>query len=371
MRSETKDIKNILVYSMFLMSFVKYKLYEEDFLKKYKKLCAVLLLLLIISIPLATFFGTAEFSFKEVVDVYRYHMFGDNILEDMNWDSIIWNLRFPRILVAIAVGGGLAITGTVIQAMTNNVMAEPYTLGIQSGAGMFAAFGIAFLNTFSILSFIGVKVLAFIGAMISMFLVYAISSRDRNRSVTTLILTGISISMLCNAATQLIISFAPDNAKVRGIVFWMMGGLGGSRWEDVPLSFIVFVIGFVIVYILAEQLNIISMGFETATILGVQTRTVYRILFFVVSMIVGVLVSISGSIGFVGLIIPHISRRIIGANHRALLPFTALLGSLFLVWADTVARTIAAPKELPIGVLTSLVGVPMFLFIMKKRNEVI
>ncbi|EHO19431.1 hypothetical protein HMPREF9466_01362 [Fusobacterium necrophorum subsp. funduliforme 1_1_36S] len=208
------------------------------------------------------------------------------------------------------------------------------------------------------MSLIGTNALAFIGAMVAMVFVYIISSRDKFKSNSTLILTGISIAMLCNAIIQLIIAFAPDNAKIRGIVFWTMGGLGGTHWEDIPVLFIVSIIGFIITYILAEQLNIISMGEETAIILGVQLDRLNRILLVSVSVMVGAIVSISGSIGFVGLIIPHIVRKLIGSDHKKLIPIATLTGALFLVWTDIVSRIIVAPKELPIGVLTSLIGVP-------------
>ena len=232
---------------------------------------------------------------------------------------------------------------------------------------MFAAFSIAFLGKIPILGAISTNLMAFIGAMLSMAVVYIIAAKEKGYSSSTLVLTGISVSMLCSAITQLIISFAPDNSKVRGIVFWMMGGLGGVHWEDVPFAIIAVIIGFVIALLLAEQLNIISMGKETAVILGIKVKQLNKILLITVSMVVGVLVSISGSIGFVGLIVPHITRKITGANHKALLPVASLLGALFLLWADAVSRVIFAPKELAIGVLTSLIGVPFFLYIMKKE----
>ena len=335
-------------------------------MKDYKKVSLVILVLIIISIPLSTFLGSADLGFKEVIEVYKYHFFS-GVLEDMSLNSIVWNVRLPRIIAAIAVGGGLALTGAIMQAITGNIMAEPYTLGIQSGAGMFAAFSIAFLGKIPILGAISTNLMAFIGAMLSMAVVYIIAAKEKGYSSSTLVLTGISVSMMCSAITQLIISFAPDNSKVRGIVFWMMGGLGGVHWEDVPLAIIAVIIGFVIALLLAEQLNIISMGKETAVILGIKVKQLNKILLITVSMVVGVLVSISGSIGFVGLIVPHITRKITGDNHKALLPVASLLGALFLLWADAVSRVIFAPKELAIGVLTSLIGVPFFLYIMKKE----
>ena len=335
-------------------------------MKDYKKVSLVILVLIIISIPLSTFLGSADLGFKEVLEVYKYHFFS-GVLDDMSLNSIVWNVRLPRIIAAIAVGGGLALTGAIMQAITGNIMAEPYTLGIQSGAGMFAAFSIAFLGKIPILGAISTNLMAFIGAMLSMAVVYIIAAKEKGYSSSTLVLTGISVSMLCSAITQLIISFAPDNSKVRGIVFWMMGGLGGVHWEDVPFAIIAVIIGFVIALLLAEQLNIISMGKETAVILGIKVKQLNKILLITVSMVVGVLVSISGSIGFVGLIVPHITRKITGANHKVLLPVASLLGALFLLWADAVSRVIFAPKELAIGVLTSLIGVPFFLYIMKKE----
>ena len=281
-------------------------------MKDYKKGSLVILVLIIISIPLSTFLGSADLGFKEVLEVYKYHFFS-GVLDDMSLNSIVWNVRLPRIIAAIAVGGGLALTGAIMQAITGNIMAEPYTLGIQSGAGMFAAFSIAFLGKIPILGAISTNLMAFIGAMLSMAVVYIIAAKEKGYSSSTLVLTGISVSMLCSAITQLIISFAPDNSKVRGIVFWMMGGLGGVHWEDVPFAIIAVIIGFVIALLLAEQLNIISMGKETAVILGIKVKQLNKILLITVSMVVGVLVSISGSIGFVGLIVPHITRMITGA----------------------------------------------------------
>lgn len=337
-------------------------------MKNYKLICLILFLFIILSIILATFIGSADINFSEVIAIYKYNLpFFEVSIDDMGLYSIIWNIRLPRAIVAVLVGGGLALTGCIMQALTGNVMAEPYTLGIQSGAGMFAAFSIAFFAKIPALSLIGTNLLAFIGAMVAMVFVYIISSRDGMKSNSSLILTGISVAMLCNAIIQLIISFAPDNAKIRGIVFWTMGGLGGAHWEDIPFLLIVSIIGFIITYFLAEQLNIISMGEETAIILGVQLDRLNRILLVNVSIMVGTIVSISGSIGFVGLIIPHIVRKIMGSDHKKLIPVATLTGALFLVWADIVSRIIVAPKELPIGVLTSLIGVPFFLFIIKKE----
>ncbi len=330
----------------------------------------LLLILILISIPATAFLGSANISFEQVIDVYKYNVFGNKYpLENRFLNSIIWHLRLPRAIVAITVGGSLAIAGCVMQAMTSNVMAEPYTLGIQAGAGLFASLGIAVFYKIEILNQIGVNVFAFLGAMLAMLVVYSISAGGKNSTRNTLILVGISISMLCNALTQLVIAFAPDNAKLRSIVFWMMGELGGSRWNDVPFALGTYIAGFLLLYMLAEQLNILSMGEETAIILGIQTAKLNKLLFIIVSLIVGTMVSISGSIGFVGLIIPHITRKLFSANHKILLPISALLGSLFLIWTDTISRVIVAPRELPVGVLTSLIGVTSFLFILKNRDK--
>ncbi len=328
-----------------------------------KLLCAVLLFLIVLSIPFATFFGTAEFSFGDVLEVYRHQLFGGEAVQHKTLLSIVWNLRLPRILAAIAIGGGLALTGAIIQAITGNIMAEPYTLGIQSGAGLFAAFSIAFLN----FSGIQTSLFAFLGAMTVTATVYLLSLR-KHYSQATLILTGVAISMLSSALTSMIIAFAGHAQKVQGITFWLMGALGGVRWSHLPMIFGVFLFGWAVSYVLREHLNILSMGGETATILGVDIKNVVRMLFLTSSVIVGVFVSVSGSIGFVGLIIPHVVRRIVGTDHGKMIPAAVLLGSLFLIWADTFARTMAAPFELPIGVLTALIGVPFFLYIMNRKN---
>lgn len=339
-------------------------------MKQYKLICLILLIFILVSIVLATFIGSANINFAQVLDIYKYKLsFFDVTIDDMGLFSIIWNIRLPRAIIAVLVGGGLALTGCIMQALTGNVMAEPYTLGIQSGAGMFAAFGIVFFARIPALSFIGTNLFSFMGAMVAMVFVYTIASKDGMKSNSSLVLTGISVAMLCNAVIQLIIAFAPDNAKMREIVFWTMGGLGGSHWEVIPFLLIVVIAGFIITYLLAEQLNIISMGEETAIILGISLEKLNKILLVTVSVVVGTIVSISGSIGFVGLIIPHIVRKITGSDHKKLIPVATLTGALFLVWADIVSRVIVAPKELPIGVLTSLVGVPFFLFIIKRKSQ--
>lgn len=327
-----------------------------------KKLIISLIIIIFLSIPVAIIFGTAHISFSDT-----YQIFIKNILRrservvDPVHQSIIWELRVPRVLAAMIVGGSLAAMGCIMQAMTGNIMADPYILGVQSGAAMFAAFSLAFASYFSFLGVVNLVLFAFIGAILTTAVVYAISLKKKDFSPHTLILVGIAISMFCSAVTQLILVFAPDNSKVRSIVFWTMGGFGSVRWNQIPVIAVIFFIGWIIVYLLSEQLNILSLGKETAKVLGVRTERLSRILIVVSSLIVGTMVSISGSIGFVGLVIPHIARRLVGYNHKKLVPIATLLGALLLIWADIIARVIVSPKELPIGVITSILGVPFFL----------
>lgn len=332
-------------------------------------LCVVLFFLILLSIPLTSFLGSANLSARQVFEVYgskidstRYASIQKNI------HNIVWELRLPRAILSICVGGGLALCGAVMQALTRNVMAEPYTLGIASGASFMAALSISLMGNIAGISGVTPSIGAFIGAFVSMILVYRIATDRYGASSTKLILTGIGISMICSALTQLVISFANSERKVQSIIYWSMGSLAGARWDNILLPVLVLLIGGAFLCIHAESLNILAMGNETATVLGLNVGRLQKRLILTLSAITGVMVAAAGTIGFVGLIIPHVIRFFIGADHKKTLPVTILIGSLFLLWIDAVARWMVAPKELPIGVLTALLGGPFFLLLLKRNR---
>ena len=336
-------------------------------------LVLLLVVIVIISIPLSTILGSSDIALHQVWDVYKEAIGLPNHAEiEAPVRTIIWDLRFPRALLAIFVGAGLAMSGCAMQAVTKNVMAEPYTLGVASGASLFAAFSIAFLRSYRLPLELGVSGFAFLGALLAMFTVFKLAAGNTvGRSTNRLILSGVAISIFCNAVLQLIISAVRSEAKLRGIIYWTMGSLGAARWFGLLPPLIAAGLGFIILFACSETLNLMSLGSETAVSLGVNIQVFQRRIIATISLVTAVMVSASGCIGFVGLVIPHVSRKLVGADHRNLLPIASLIGSLALLWADAFSRIIIAPEELSVGVLTALVGVPFFLFLLRKGEQIV
>ena len=332
-------------------------------------LCTVLFITVILSVPLTSFLGSANLHIKDVLQVYASKLMPNTPAAiPKAFINIVWELRLPRAILGICVGGGLAVCGAVMQALTGNVMAEPYTLGVASGASFMAALSIATTGNIAGISGITPSIGAFIGAFAAMMLVYGIATDTYGASSARLILTGIGISMICAAFTQLVITFVGNEHKVRSIVYWSMGSLAGARWDTIALPVITLAIGGALLFLHAEQINLLAMGKDTATILGTNVGALQKKLILIISAITGVMVASAGTIGFIGLIIPHTVRFFIGADNRKTLPVILLTGSLFTMWMDAVARTVLAPRELPIGVLTALLGGPFFLFLLKKQR---
>lgn len=346
------------------------KIRKYDIDKKYTVLLSLFLVILIIlSIPFTSFMGSANLSMRDVIEVYIHKLMPDSSSTiPKSFINIVWELRLPRAVLGICVGGGLALCGAVMQALTGNVMAEPYTLGVASGASFMAALSIATMGHIAGISGVSPSIAAFVGAFAAMMLVYGIATDVYGVSGTRLVLTGIGISMICSAMTQLVISFAGSEKKVQSIVYWSMGSIAGARWDNLLLPFITFLFGGIILCFHAEKINLLAMGNETATILGADVGGLQKRLILIVSAITGVMVASTGTIGFIGLIIPHTVRFLIGADNRKILPVIMLSGALFTMWIDAIARTILSPKELPIGVLTALLGGPFFLILLKKNR---
>lgn len=336
------------------------------FVKHTRAIIISLIIGIIVSIPLSMLFGSASLDLKSVVGVMLYKLNPSNYpLESKTFETIVWNLRFPRILLAIAVGSGLSLGGVTMQAITRNIMAEPYTLGVASGAAAFAAFYISRIEG-SVESLLGVNAFAFLGAIVSMILIFTLSSGKKYASNFKLILTGIIIGLVFDAFRQLIISTTVNPNKVNNIVLWSMGGFGAARWNNILPPILVTLFAFIVFMLLAEKMNLLSVGDQTAITLGVSLKSFQRTLILVTSLLTGTIVSSCGIISFVGLIVPHIVRKLVGSNHRKVVPVCALLGAFLLIWTDVLARTVIAPQELSITVLTSLVGGPCLVYLMLK-----
>ncbi|MDI6902228.1 MAG: iron chelate uptake ABC transporter family permease subunit [Methanocellales archaeon] len=280
-------------------------------------------------------------------------------------DTIIFQIRLPRIILGVFVGAALGVAGATMQGLFKNPMADPYIIGISSGAALGATFAIAFgLNLLGIHT---IPLMAFIFAVGAIFLVYNIASVGGKLPVGTLLLAGIAVSLFLSAITSFMMYISGE--KLHGIVFWLMGGLWARSWDHVWMAVPWICLGSAIIYIFARDLNVMLLGEEPAQHLGIEVEILKKIMMVSASLIAAAAVAVSGIIGFVGLIIPHIMRILVGPDHRILLPGSALVGGIFLVWADTLARTIIAPTELPVGIITALFGGPFFIYLLRKRKR--
>lgn len=282
---------------------------------------------------------------------------------------IIFMVRMPRIVMASLVGMGLAVVGASFQSLFKNPMADPYVLGISSGSALGAALAIVIKLPDAIKSLSVVTIFAFIGAVVTTVLVYYVAQVRGMVTTINLLLAGCAISFFMSALISIIMVFNLEEANK--IVFWMMGSFNASSWKDISIIGPVVFIGVAIIYFFYRDFNLMLIGEDSAKSLGVHTEKLKKIIIIISSMIMAVSVSFSGIIGFVGFIVPHMVRIIFGPNNKALIPFSALGGAIFLLFSDTVARTIASPAELPVGAVTALIGSPYFIYLlikMKKRS---
>lgn len=343
-----------------------------------KRTFSAILLLLIglifISMIVSVSIGQVSISFSDSCKILLYQFTGlnignvDTVIPKMISD-VVWQIRIPRILLAVIVGAGLALCGSVMQTSIQNPLADPYILGISSGASLGATFSIILGYRFN--GFFGefdLIVWAYLGAILATFLVLVLSSVGEKMSVIKLILAGTVVNALFTALSNLFVYFAKDVEGVRSVSFWMMGSLTSAEWKDLPLiAAIVTIVG---VFFLSQWriMNAMLMGDDAAMTLGINLN-VYRKIYLVISAILtGVIVSTCGIIGFVGLVIPHIVRIFTGSNHRYLVPIVILVGAIFLIWTDLLARTVISNSELPIGIVTSLFGALVFMHMLIKKK---
>lgn len=276
--------------------------------------------------------------------------------------TIILNLRLPRAIESAVVGMGLSVVGTFFQGLLRNPMADPYVLGISSGA----AFG-ATIAIILGLGIFGLSFMAFVTSLITVFFVYTISRTGTRVSMTTMLLAGIAISAFMSAIISLMMLLNHD--EFSRIVFWTMGGFSLINWNSVVFSTPIIIIGSFMMYVFSRDVNAILTGEEVAEHLGVNTELVKKIILVTGSLVTATAVSVGGIIGFVGLIVPHISRLIVGPDNRVLVPFSAISGAIFLTFADLLARVILKPMEIPIGIITAAFGGPFFLYLLIKSKQ--
>ena len=325
--------------------------------------------LLLAAIIISTGMGYIDISPLEVIRIIASKITGDRHLLagiDRVFPYVVLDVRLPRILTAATVGAGLSIAGVIFQGILLNPLADPYTLGISAGAAFGAS--MALLMDFDFLGIYSVPLFAFLGAVATLFVVMTLSSMSGNVSSNNLILSGIIVSAILSAGISFIKYVAGEQVSI--IIFWLMGSFASETWMDVLLTFLFVSLGLVVCLFFARDLNIVSLGDRSASSLGIDTNRIRIILLVTASLITAICVSVSGIIGFVGLVIPHLLRFFVGPDSRRLLPASALTGAVLLLGADTVIRAIL-PSEIPIGVLTALIGGPFFCYILIKRRMVI
>lgn len=278
--------------------------------------------------------------------------------------AIVWDIRLPRALLAALVGAGLALVGAVLQSVTRNPLADPHLLGISSGA----AFGaiLALLHTGMFLGLATVPLLAFIGALASTLLVLSVASFAQATSADRLVLTGVAVSFIVMALANVLI-FLGDPRAAHTVVFWMLGGLGLAQWAHLVWPALILAGAAIWFRAVAGSLNAMTIGDETASTLGIPVVRFRIACFVVAALVTGVMVAFSGVIGFVGLMVPHIVRLVVGGDNVRVLPASMLVGAIFLVWADIVARTLMRPEDMPIGIVTGLVGGVFFIWLLRRR----
>ncbi|MBB5632533.1 iron complex transport system permease protein [Cryobacterium mesophilum] len=314
------------------------------------------------SITFAVTFGPANITPVDVWGSILHHLgLGPSPLEPLR-DSIVWDLRLPRILTAGAVGAGLAIAGVVMQAITRNPLADPYLLGLSSGASL-GAVAVLLLGSALLLPFA-----AFLGAMIALAATLVLAGAFGRITPGRTILAGIAVSALAGAVTSLIIFWTVTGDSYREILGWLLGSLAGARWPAVGIAAVAILVAGVPITLSGRVLDAFAFGDTSAATLGINVQATRWIMLTGAAVLTGAMVSVSGAIGFVGLILPHAVRLLVGPRHRLLLPLSALVGASFLIWADTAARSLFDPRELPVGIVTAIIGAPVFAALLARRR---
>lgn len=320
--------------------------------------------LLVLSIAVAATIGPADLSVGDVVEVIRVRLgYGSTELSRIR-QGIVWDLRLPRAMLAAVCGAGLGVCGAVLQSLLRNPLADPFLLGISAGAST-GAVTVVVLGAG--LGTIGLTAGAFVGAVTAFVLVVALAT-VAGGGTSRVVLAGVAGTQLFSAITSYIVITSADAEQTRGVLFWLLGSLSRARWDSVGPAAAVCVVVLAVCLFRARELDAFAFGTDAASSLGVPVRRLRAGLLGVTALLTATLVATAGAIGFVGLVLPHAARLLVGPGHRAVLPVTAVLGAVLLVWVDTLARTVAAPLEVPVGVVTALVGVPAFAVLLARRK---
>jgi len=347
------------------MTFIEKKSY-------YKRVFVIGVFLLGVVIIVATNFGVADISLKQtaLIIMSKIPIINNFVsLGGIKYTSVIilLNLRLPRILLACMVGAALSVVGTSYQGIFKNPMADPFILGVSSGAALGATITMVFLKQIHFFGMSMIPCSAFIGAIITTFLVYNIARVGTKVPVVTLLLSGVAINYLLSSIISLMMTF--NRANIEEIVMWTMGSFSTASWSDVILLFVITVPSILFISIFSRDLNIMLLGEDSARSLGIDVNGFKKYIFVISTLMVAAVVSVSGIIGFVGLIVPHSIRMIFGYDNRVVIPFSALGGAIFLIICDTLSRIILPPSEIPVGIITSIFGVPFFIYLLYKAKK--
>ncbi|MDX3179476.1 MULTISPECIES: FecCD family ABC transporter permease [Streptomyces] len=325
-----------------------------------------LALLLLLSLVAGTGLGAAGIAGTDVLRFLWAGLTGGTVhAGDAAAYTIVWEIRLPRVVLGAVVGAGLASVGVGVQAIVRNALGDPFVLGISSGAAV-GANAVILLGAFAALGIWALSVSAFLSALAAMALVYALARSPHGLSPLRLVLTGTALAYGFEAVTTVMVFGAARGEAARSALMWLLGSLGGATWAQVPLVAVTVAAGWAWLRRRAESLNALALGDETSAALGVRPERLRRELFLVTAAVTGTVVAVSGAIGFVGLMVPHVVRMLVGADHRRVLAVAPLVGAVLLVWADVLSRLLLAPAELPVGVITAVVGVPAFLLLMRR-----
>ncbi|WP_442932268.1 iron ABC transporter permease [Micromonospora sp. NBC_01699] len=331
----------------------------------YPVVLGVLCTAVVVSVVTATGIGPVRVPSGDVARILLHHLSGGGDTTSTA-DLIVWRLRLPRVLLGAVVGAGLALAGAVVQSVVRNPVADPYLLGLSSGASVGAVLVIT--TGISVLGAVTLPAAAFAGAAGAMAVVLLLA-RHRGRLLPLrLILVGVACGHLLSGVTSFMLTRAETSSAQQQIIFWLLGALSGAHWGLLGVPAIIVTGACLLLLYRARRLNVLVLGDEASAALGVNASRLRLELLLVTTLLVGTVVAVSGGIGFVGLIVAHLARMLVGADHRRMLPVTVALGALFLVWADVAARMLIAPTELPIGILTAFLGVPFFLLVMHARG---
>lgn len=331
--------------------------------------CVTLTATLVVALVAGIIIGPVTIPLHNIWPVFAHHLAGTPLPHDAaTLDAIIWDIRAPRVILGATIGAGLSVAGVILQALVRNMLADPYVMGVNSGASTGAAASLLFGIGAGFGEY-ALQASAFLGALAASALVFFIAHTAGRFTTSRLLMAGIAVGYALSAATSFLI-FASDSPEGgRSVMFWLLGSLGLAKWGG-PLAVTVIIVTGVtaLLMLFGRHLDALTIGDDTALTLGIHPERFRAVLLALACLLVGVIVAMAGSIGFIGLVVPHLARRLVGGTHTTVLPVAALLGAILLVTADITARTLLAPQEIPIGIITALIGAPFLLILVRRMH---